>query len=194
MAMHYFVDKVGNVILFDPEMFVVERGRLYLNERFTGDLVLPENVTSIESMFENCDLTGVNFKSFNTSKVQNMKCAFAHATFPEGFKFPDDFSFASAVNTSGMFKMSKGYPISCDAELMLYDTVESYGMFDGSHLQNYIEKYNGPMSIIRQWKAVFVNPPIKIDWGAALSKTTPHELRGCATPQDVVELLKNKEA
>ena len=193
MAQHYFVDKVGNVILFDPEMFVVERGRMYLNERFTGDLVLPKNVTSIESMFENCDLTGVNFKSFDTSKVTNMKCAFAYATFPDGFKFPDDFSFASAMNTSGMFKMSKGYQISCDAELMLYDAVESYGMFDGSHLLDYIAKYDGPMSIIRQWKCVLRIPPTPIDWGKALTQTTSDELGGCTTPQDVVNLLKSKE-
>ena len=110
MAIQHYSGKIGEFD-YDDEMFTVKHGGgsdyLHYNDRYKGQVRLPDGLTSCYGMFLDCNLPyRFSFgNDFDTSKITNMSHMFCNCNFPKGISLGDNFDTSKVTNMKRMFAM-----------------------------------------------------------------------------------------
>lgn len=120
MAIQHYSGKIGEFD-YDDKMFTVKHDSngdyLHYNDKYEGQVRLPDGLTSCHGMFEGCNLPyGFSFgNDFDTSKITNMSYMFCNCNFPKGISLGDNFDTSKVTNMAHMFtttnsKLANGMP------------------------------------------------------------------------------------
>ena len=127
----HYEGKCGNVD-YDPEMFKISDGLLFLKKDYKGPIDLPKGCVDISYMFRGKDLTGCYFRDFDTSNVKRMAETFRGCALPEGFSLGNKFDTSNVETMEAMFnhcKFSKGFTLGDKFDTS--NVTQMGGMFTG---------------------------------------------------------------